>query len=97
MTSITNVKNAIEVLSKHHSGASFAQMDAPVMSSMRVVLRDLAFKHEMLLADRHEKGVSFMQREGSSQATSSTGDSLMSALDAAGASQIRCRMYNLCA
>jgi chromosome segregation ATPase len=83
MQSITNVKNAIEVLSKHHSGASFAQIDAPVMSSMRAVLRDLAFKHEMLVAGRHEKGLSFLQQD-----SSSTGDSLLSALDAAGASMV---------
>merc|ERR1719498_1225383 len=31
MQNVVNVKNAIEVLSKHHS-AAFVQMDAPVMS-----------------------------------------------------------------
>merc|ERR1719482_824258 len=50
MQSVTNVKNAIEVLSKHHSGSSFTQLDAPVMSSMRAILRDLAFKHEWMQA-----------------------------------------------
>jgi len=81
MQSITNVKNAIEVLSKHHSGASFVQMDAPMASSIRAVLRDLAFKHEMLMADSGEKGhkVSLL-----SVATGSS-DSFLSALDAEGA------------
>jgi len=88
MQSVTNVKNAIEVLSKHHSSASFAQMDAPVMSSMRSVLRDLAFKHEMLLADAHAKGqrVSLisLSTDGGRGAASSAGN-LLSSLDAEGA------------
>jgi len=86
--SITNVINAIEVLSKHNSAASFAQMDAPVMTSMRAVLSDLAFKHEMLLAGVQEKGqlVSFLQRSSNAQGMTSTDASLLSALDAAGSS-----------
>jgi hypothetical protein len=88
MQSVTNVKNAIEVLSKHNSASSFVQMDAPMMSSMRAVLRDLAFKHEMLLAGAHEKGqkFSFLQRGDSVQSSTATGDSLLSALDATGVS-----------
>merc|ERR1719265_2282970 len=54
MQNIVNVKNAIEVLSKHHAGASFAQLDVSVMSSMRAVLRDLSFKHELMMVTSSE-------------------------------------------
>jgi hypothetical protein len=85
MQCITNVKNAIEVLSKHNS-ASFAQMDAPVVSSMRAVLRDLAFKHEMILADAGERGQKVSLLAVTAQTgTSAMGNSLLSALDAEGA------------
>jgi len=46
---ITNLKNAIGVLKKHQ-GASFVQLDAPVMASVRAVLRDASFKYEMMMA-----------------------------------------------
>merc|ERR1719428_1474185 len=49
---LTNLKNAIQVLSKHNPGASFAQLGAPVLTSLGTVLRDLATKHEMALGDR---------------------------------------------
>merc|ERR1719420_2526647 len=53
--SITNVKNAIQILSKHNSAASsFVQLDAPILSSMRTVLKDLAFKAELLQAGKSE-------------------------------------------
>jgi hypothetical protein len=51
---LTNLKNAIQVLSKHHGG-SFAQLASPVLTSLGTVLRDLATKHEMALGD-HEDG-----------------------------------------
>merc|ERR1719440_907616 len=78
--SITNVKNAIDILSKHHSAASsFIQLDASLLSSMRAVLKDLAFKMQMLQADKTEgrrpgRSTSFL-----SLSTDSTSvDSLMS-------------------
>jgi predicted nucleic acid-binding Zn-ribbon protein len=46
---ITNLKNAIGVLKKHQ-GASFVQLDAPVMASVRSVLRDVSFKYELMMA-----------------------------------------------
>jgi len=87
MQSITNVKNAIEVLSKHHSGASFAQLDAPVMSSMRAILRDLAFKHEMLMvsASEQQRTSLLSVSTGAKSQVSATGNALLSALDARGA------------
>eukprot|EP00928_Gymnodinium_smaydae_P029556 TRINITY_DN22222_c0_g2_i1.p1 TRINITY_DN22222_c0_g2~~TRINITY_DN22222_c0_g2_i1.p1 ORF type:complete len:777 (-),score=182.33 TRINITY_DN22222_c0_g2_i1:63-2393(-) len=45
---ITNLKNAIRILSKHHS--SLVQLDASAVSGMQVVLRDVALKHAMLVA-----------------------------------------------
>jgi len=95
MQSTVNVKNAIEVLSKHHSAASFVQMDVSLMASMRAVLRDLAYKHEVLLADRAEHNpnkVSFLSvnneasrnQLATTQGATATGNSLLSALDAHG-------------
>merc|ERR1719440_1766808 len=53
--SITNVKNAIDILSKHHRSASaFIQLDASLLASMRAVLKDLSFKMQMLQADKTE-------------------------------------------
>merc|ERR1719440_633405 len=55
--SITNVKNAIDILSKHHRSASaFIQLDASLLASMRAVLKDLSFKMQMLQADKTETG-----------------------------------------
>jgi hypothetical protein len=42
---LTNVKNAIIILSKHQS---FLQVNAPLMLGIKTVLRDLAYKHELL-------------------------------------------------
>jgi len=86
MQNIANVKNAIEVLSKHHS--SFLQAGTPIMTSVRAVLRDLAFKHEMLLADARDKGnqLSLFQRGANSDGA--TGDALLSALNAVGANVV---------
>lgn len=49
--SVTNLKNAIFVLSKHHDTASLVQLDAPLFSSIRAVLHDVSFKYEFLLGD----------------------------------------------
>jgi len=49
---ITNLKNAIMVLGKHH-GASLMQLPPAVMASLGPVLRDVAEKHEAMLGD-HE-------------------------------------------
>jgi len=49
---INNLRNAIAVLSKHHEASSLLQLDAPVLSSVRAVLRDVALKYEMLLGDK---------------------------------------------
>jgi len=87
MQSVTNVKNAIEVLSKHHSGASFAQLDMSVMTSMRAVLRDLAFKHELMTVSASEHhGTALLAIGAGANSGTASSDSLLSALDARGAS-----------
>ena len=58
---ITNLKNAVAVLSRHQGG-NFLQLGAPLISGLRVLLRDLSLKYELLVAG-HE-------RRGSSQAAS---------------------------
>merc|ERR1719174_1942026 len=91
--SITNVKNAIQILGKHHKGASgFVQLDAPLLASMRQVLKDLAYKMQVLQASKSEgrhsqRGASFLSLNTDS---TSLGDSLLGAFgashdDAAGA------------
>jgi len=88
MQSVTNVNNAIGVLSKHHSGASFAQLDASTMSCMRAVLRDLAFKHELMAVSTSEhKHAAFLDVSSGlkSEGATASGNSLLSALDARGA------------
>mmetsp|Transcript_144949 Transcript_144949/g.263570 ORF Transcript_144949/g.263570 Transcript_144949/m.263570 type:complete len:761 (-) Transcript_144949:73-2355(-) len=46
---ITNLKNAIAVLSEHH--AAFLQLDSPIMASVRSVLQDVALKYELMSGD----------------------------------------------
>jgi len=46
---VTNLKNAISVLAKHNGG-SLLQLDAPLVSGMRVLLRNAALKREEWLA-----------------------------------------------
>jgi hypothetical protein len=48
---VSNLRNAIAVLSRHQ-GESFLQLGAPLLSGLRVVLRDMALKYELLSAGR---------------------------------------------
>jgi len=85
--SITNVKNAINILGKHNAPKTmFVQLDAPLLSSLRTVMKDLAFKQQMLHAGQSERaskkrGASFL----SMSTDSSLGDFLSDQGDAAGA------------
>jgi predicted nucleic acid-binding Zn-ribbon protein len=58
---ITNLKNAIGVLKKHQGGASFVQMDAPVMASLRSVLRDVSLKYELMMASHPAQHSALLQ------------------------------------
>jgi chromosome segregation ATPase len=56
---IANVKNAIVILSKHHS---LLQLNTPLMLGMKTVLRDLTVKHEMLTdADASKRRIAGVQ------------------------------------
>jgi len=85
--SITNVKNAVQILGKHHdASSSFVQLDAPLLSSMRAVLKDLAFKMQLLQADKSEdrksqRGASFLSL--STESTSSS-EALLSVFESSG-------------
>jgi len=85
MQSITNSGNALDVLGKHNAAASLAQLDAPVMSSMRAILRDLAFKHEFLTVSGSEQQHAAAFTQMGTGATTASEHSLLSALDARGA------------
>lgn len=50
---ITNLRNAIAVLSKHQ-GTSLLQTDKALLSGLRVLLRDIALKYEVIMAGRSE-------------------------------------------
>eukprot|EP00747_Dinoflagellata_sp_TGD_P136775 gnl/TRDRNA2_/TRDRNA2_175597_c0_seq34.p1 gnl/TRDRNA2_/TRDRNA2_175597_c0~~gnl/TRDRNA2_/TRDRNA2_175597_c0_seq34.p1 ORF type:complete len:748 (-),score=293.39 gnl/TRDRNA2_/TRDRNA2_175597_c0_seq34:152-2395(-) len=65
---LANVKNAIRVLSRN-KGASFLQADSPVLTSLKAVLRDAAYKYEMLLGDtpRASDHVALLQTVTSNQ------------------------------
>merc|ERR1719197_642988 len=53
---ITNLKNAISVLSRHQGGSSLLQLGAPMASSLHALLRDVALKYDVLLADASRRG-----------------------------------------
>merc|ERR1719253_767674 len=54
--SVTNVKNAIRILGKHNAPKTmFVQLDASVLTSVRTVLKDLAFKQQLLRAGQSER------------------------------------------
>lgn len=81
---ITNLKNAIAVLSRHH-GESLLQSDAALLSGMRVILRNAAVKYEMLVAG---SGTSTQPFHGSflaiSKEASGINHALLNALDTSG-------------
>jgi len=83
---ITNLKNAIAVLSRHQ-GESLAQMDAPLLSGLKVVLHDVAAKHEEMLArsDSHTAFIAIGSKNKKSNNDVSTSQALLKALEGAGA------------
>lgn len=52
---ITNLRNAIAVLSKHQKTQALLQVDGPMLSGLRVVLRNAALTYEELVAGREER------------------------------------------
>eukprot|EP00440_Ansanella_granifera_P070761 gb/GFBE01076794.1/.p1 GENE.gb/GFBE01076794.1/~~gb/GFBE01076794.1/.p1 ORF type:complete len:718 (+),score=231.48 gb/GFBE01076794.1/:1-2154(+) len=83
-SSLDSMKNAIKIM-ELKAGQSLLQLDRSVMSGMQVLLRDLALKHELLLANRgsSKKGLEAMllQLSSSSEPGSSLTATLLTALD----------------
>mmetsp|Transcript_95072 Transcript_95072/g.255717 ORF Transcript_95072/g.255717 Transcript_95072/m.255717 type:complete len:779 (+) Transcript_95072:50-2386(+) len=52
---ITNLRNAVAVLSKHQKTQAMLQMDKSLIAPMRVLLRDCALKYEVVVATRAER------------------------------------------
>eukprot|EP00929_Paragymnodinium_shiwhaense_P055815 TRINITY_DN2793_c0_g1_i2.p1 TRINITY_DN2793_c0_g1~~TRINITY_DN2793_c0_g1_i2.p1 ORF type:complete len:776 (+),score=331.24 TRINITY_DN2793_c0_g1_i2:84-2411(+) len=89
---ITNLKNAIDVLGKHQNlqrglkdpkgAASLAQLDGSELSGLRVVLKDLAYKHDLMMARMsNDKGNSFLQTSGKDHAAQSLSQQLLNVLN----------------
>lgn len=88
---ITNLRNAVGVLEKHQGG-SFLQMNGPLVSGLRVLLRSAAMKYEVL---HGEIGVGprpfqtvllSLQSDTKRQSTNSAERALLNALDVRGES-----------
>eukprot|EP00428_Durinskia_dybowskii_P005464 CAMPEP_0170294016 /NCGR_PEP_ID=MMETSP0116_2-20130129/47117_1 /TAXON_ID=400756 /ORGANISM="Durinskia baltica, Strain CSIRO CS-38" /LENGTH=778 /DNA_ID=CAMNT_0010545537 /DNA_START=75 /DNA_END=2411 /DNA_ORIENTATION=+ len=91
---IDNLRNAIAVLAKHQKTQALLQLNGPVLTGMRVLLRDAALRYEVLVAARAESqgaapaallaiGSKTAQRSGDAGAASAA---LLQALDTHGAS-----------
>jgi len=52
---LTNLNNAIAVLSRHQGGASLLQLDGPLKASIRSVLREVTVTYDMMLGERSER------------------------------------------
>ena len=44
MQAVTNLKNAVTVLSKHQKSSNFLQLDSPELASVRAVVEDASLK-----------------------------------------------------
>merc|ERR1719238_596937 len=51
MQAVTNLKNAVTVLSKHQSSSSLLQLDSPELASVRAVVEDASLKYDLLQGD----------------------------------------------
>jgi hypothetical protein len=50
MQAVTNLKNAVTVLSKHQSKSSLLQLDSPELASVRAVVEDASLKYDLMQA-----------------------------------------------
>jgi len=87
--SVTNLRNAIAVLAKHNGG-SLLQLDAPLVSGLRVLLRNAALKREEWLAAhpdyKGQQHIAFLSlRGGAHRAADQVESALLSAADVNGA------------
>mmetsp|Transcript_162001 Transcript_162001/g.295824 ORF Transcript_162001/g.295824 Transcript_162001/m.295824 type:complete len:746 (-) Transcript_162001:55-2292(-) len=86
---ITNLKNAIEILSKHNS---LLQLDSPVLASVRAVVQDAALKYDMMMSERPRTSRSAGMKRSSGAAllsldSQNKGKALLDALDINGAEE----------
>jgi hypothetical protein len=56
MQAVTNLKNAIIVLSKHQTTSSLLQLDSPELASVRAVVEDASMKYDIMLGDDPRNG-----------------------------------------
>jgi len=56
MQAITNLKNAVTVLSKHQSSSSLLQLDSPELASVRAVVEDASLKYDLMQGDHARSG-----------------------------------------
>mmetsp|Transcript_7962 Transcript_7962/g.22078 ORF Transcript_7962/g.22078 Transcript_7962/m.22078 type:complete len:777 (+) Transcript_7962:56-2386(+) len=88
---ITNLRNAVAVLSKHQTTQAMLQMDKSLLAPMRVLLRDCALKYEVIVATRAEhRGAGLVsllalndetKTSSDAKAQGATAAALLSALD----------------
>jgi len=86
---MTNLRNAVGVLAKHQGG-SFLQMNGPLISGMRVLLRSAAMKYEVLhgeigVGPQAFQTVLLSLQSETKRFTTSAEQALLSALDVHGA------------
>jgi chromosome segregation ATPase len=62
MQAVTNLKNAITVLSKHQTSSSLLQLDSPELASVRAVVEDASLKYDLLQGD-HPRRLRASKRE----------------------------------
>jgi len=95
MQAVTNLKNAVTVLSKHQSSSSLLQLDSPELASVRAVVEDASLKYDLLSGDHprigrlgapKRKSAAALLAIGSQQATSQEGKAWASILDNQGGS-----------
>lgn len=56
MQAVTNLKNAVLVLSKHQSSSSLLQLDSPELASVRAVVEDASLKYDLMQAGQQRSG-----------------------------------------
>jgi len=56
MQAVTNLKNAVTVLSKHQKSSNFLQLDSPELASVRAVVEDASLKYDLMQAGNGRVG-----------------------------------------
>jgi len=56
MQAVTNLKNAVTVLSRHQASSNFLQLDSPELASVRAVVDDASLKYDLMQGDMPRVG-----------------------------------------